>query len=224
MHASFSSSRGADVKSARPPPPSSSSTTSSLSPSSLARKTYLQSLTPTLLHTTLTFAHHPNILITALNGPVLGLSAALVAHSDFIYCTPSTYLLTPFTSLGLLAEGGSSVAFVRRMGIAKANEALIMSRRLGCEELAGCGFVNKVFDAEGEEFQQVVRREIDERLGSHLNKESMVRVKGLIRRPGMGEVERAAVEELTGGVERWVGGGPQKEFGRMARGEKRHKL
>jgi peroxisomal 3,2-trans-enoyl-CoA isomerase len=88
---------------------------------------------------------HPKILITALNGPVIGLSAALLVFSDFIYCTPHTFLLTPFSSLGLVAEGGASRAFVQRLGISKASEALIMSKRISAEELLQVGFVNKIF-------------------------------------------------------------------------------
>jgi peroxisomal 3,2-trans-enoyl-CoA isomerase len=37
-----------------------------------------------------------------MNGPAVGLSAALIAHSDFGYA-PHGYILTPFSSLGLLA-------------------------------------------------------------------------------------------------------------------------
>ncbi|RHZ48576.1 enoyl-CoA hydratase/isomerase family protein [Aspergillus thermomutatus] len=42
------------------------------------------------------FYSHPKILVTALNGPVIGLSAAMIAHSDFIIASLSAYLLTPF--------------------------------------------------------------------------------------------------------------------------------
>lgn len=92
------------------------------------------------------FYSHSKILVTALNGPVVGLSAALSAFSDFIYCAPHTYLLTQFSSLGLVAEGGASRAMVHRMGVSKANEALLMSRRIPASELLACGFVNKIIE------------------------------------------------------------------------------
>jgi len=53
---------------------------------------------------------------------------------------------------------------VRRMGIAKANEALILSLRIPCDELVQCGFVNKVF--EREEFAEKVRAYVRVHLGS----------------------------------------------------------
>ena len=45
---------------------------------------------------------------------------------------------------GLAPEGGSSVTFVNRMGLAKANEALIFGRKLSSEDLERCGFVKYV--------------------------------------------------------------------------------
>jgi peroxisomal 3,2-trans-enoyl-CoA isomerase len=92
----------------------------------------------------------------------------LTGWADFIYAAPHTFLLTPFSSLGLVAEGGASVGFVQRMGLSKANEALIMSKRLSCEELLQCGYINKVFDTkptEQEKFLELVLKEVDDRLG-----------------------------------------------------------
>lgn len=124
--------------------------------------------------------------MTALNGPAVGLSAALIGFSDFIYAAPHAFILTPFTSLGLVAEGGASRGFVQRMGIAKANEALIMSKRITSDELVKCGFVNEIFDTkptEQEKFLELVLKEVDNRLGNHLVSDSMTKIKALIRKP-----------------------------------------
>lgn len=178
-----------------------------------------------------TFYNHPKILVTALNGPAIGLSAALISFSDFIYAAPHAFLLTPFTSLGLVAEGAASMGFVSRLGISKANEALIMSKRITCEELVGTGFVNKVFhevgkgEGEDEKFLGLVLREVEERLsGGHLNAGSLVRVKALIRKPERERLDAQNFAEVMGGLERFVEGVPQEEFRRIASGEKRHKL
>jgi peroxisomal 3,2-trans-enoyl-CoA isomerase len=173
------------------------------------------------------FYTHPKILITALNGPVVGLSAAVIAYSDFIYAAPHTYLLTPFSSLGLVAEGGASKAFVERLGISKANEALLMSKRITCEELVQTGFVNKVFDVspgEDAKFLEMVLAEIDDRLGPHLVPSSLLKIKRLIRKPDMKEQSAQLVEELLGGLEVFEKGIPQQEFMKVATGQKRHKL
>ncbi len=61
------------------------------------RRQWLRNFVSNNLHITHAFYTHPKILITALNGPAIGLSAALIAFSDFIYAMPHTFLLTPFT-------------------------------------------------------------------------------------------------------------------------------
>ncbi|KAI9719872.1 MAG: hypothetical protein M1828_006093 [Chrysothrix sp. TS-e1954] len=222
-------SAGADVTASRPTTDDTAS----------ARKLYTSSFVTNNFHNTHAFYTHPKILITALNGPAVGLSAALIAHSDFIYAAPHAYLLTPFTSLGLVAEGGASVAFVRRLGQSKANEALLTSRRIMCPELVQTGFVNKVFlDGGGDEtsgkgiqsgkFLDAVLAEVDDRFGAreggHLNHESVLGVKRLIRAPGLRDLDVAGSEEVWGGLRMFMRGLPQEEFRRLASGEKRHKL
>ena len=161
------------------------------------------------MNVTEAFYTHPKILVVALNGPVIGLSAALTGWADFIYAAPHTFLLTPFSSLGLVSEGGASVGFVQRMGISKANEALIMSKRLSCEELVHCGYINKVFDTkptEQEKFLELVLTEVDDRLGEHLVPGSLTRIKALIRKPYRDRIDGMGVAEVYGGMEVFMKG------------------
>jgi peroxisomal 3,2-trans-enoyl-CoA isomerase len=192
------------------------------------RRHWLKSFVSNNLFITHAFYTHPKILVTALNGPAVGLSAALIAFSDFIYAAPHTFLLTPFTSLGLVAEGGASVGFVQRLGISKANEALIMSKRITCPELLQCGFVNKIVDVgdknNSDKFLAEVLKEVNDRLGDHLNNSSMIQVKALIQGPNRKALDAQGVSEVFGGLERFMSGIPQEEFRKVASGEKKHKL
>ncbi|KAF2861166.1 ClpP/crotonase [Piedraia hortae CBS 480.64] len=191
-------------------------------------KHWLHSFVANNLNTTQAFYSHPKILVIALNGPAVGLSAALTGFGDFVYCTPHTYLLTPFSSLGLVAEGGASRGFVRRLGIAKANEALIMSKKITCQELVQTGYVNKVFDTKPEEsdkFLELVLNEIDDRLtGGHLVDDSLTKIKELVQRQERESLDRQGVYEVFGGLERFLSGIPQQEFQKVASGAKKHKL
>jgi Delta3-Delta2-enoyl-CoA isomerase len=193
-----------------------------------AHKHWLQNFVSNNLNITQAFYTHPKILVVGLNGPVIGLSAALISFADFIYCTPQTFLLTPFSSLGLVAEGGASRMLVQRLGPARANEALIMSKRITAEELEQSGFVNKVFKEVGKgedaKFRELVMHEVDERLGEHLIGESLTGIKKLIRGPEMDVMDRQNVREVFAGLERFMKGVPQEEFRKIASGEKRHKL
>ncbi|KAH8673623.1 enoyl-CoA hydratase/isomerase [Xylariales sp. PMI_506] len=179
------------------------------------------------LNATHAFYTHPKILVVALNGPVVGLSAALVAFADFIYCTPHTFLLTPFSSLGLVAEGGASRALVQRLGVSKANEALIMSKRISSEELLQTGFVNKIFNTpKGDDlaFRAEVLKEVDDRLGEHLIGSSLIGIKALIRKPERDVLDMQNTTEVFAGLDRFLKGIPQGEFLKIATGQKRHKL
>ncbi|KAK5108807.1 hypothetical protein LTR62_007781 [Meristemomyces frigidus] len=192
-------------------------------------KQWLGSFVANNLNTTRAFYTHPKILVAALNGPAVGLSAALLGFADFVYAAPHTFLLTPFSSLGLVAEGLASRSFVQRLGVAKANEALIMSKRITCPELVQCGFVNKVFDTkpnESDKFLKLVLEEIDERMGdkSVLVPDSMTKIKALIRKPENDILDAQGVAEVFGGLDRFLSGVPQEEFRKIGSGEKKHKL
>lgn len=193
-----------------------------------ARSDIMRGFVSNNLDITRSFYTHPKILVAALNGPTVGLSAALLGFCDFIYAAPHTFLLTPFSSLGLVAEGGASVGLVQRMGLAKANEALIMSRKIPCDELVACGFVTKVFAGKDQNdsagFLKLVLAEIDDKLGDHLNQESLIKIKELIRRPFLEGLEAQGVREVMEGMQRFIIGAPQEEFRKIASGEKRHKL
>ncbi|KAJ5201290.1 hypothetical protein N7449_006093 [Penicillium cf. viridicatum] len=214
-------SAGADVTSIRP---------GSDNASTNVRRELVRGFVANNLDATRAFYTHSKILVAALNGPAVGLSAALVAHADFIYAAPHTFLLTPFSSLGLVAEGGASRAFVERLGIAKANEALIMSKRITCDELVSTGFVNKVITPESgkkddsDGFLKKVLEEVDDRLGTHLNQTSLLKIKELVRRPERELLDRQNGLEAFMGLERFMMGIPQEEFRKLASGEKRHKL
>ncbi|OAA56624.1 peroxisomal-enoyl-isomerase [Niveomyces insectorum RCEF 264] len=191
---------------------------------------WLRSFVANNLNIARAFYTHPKILVVGLNGPVVGLSAALVAFADFVYCTPSTFLLTPFSSLGLVAEGAASLGLIQRLGRAKANEALLMSKRIGSDELLATGFVNAVFDVGHDNnhdhtaFHARVRREIDERLGAHLVGDSLLGIKRLVRGADADRLDLQNVHEVFAGLDRFMTGVPQEEFRKLAAGEKRHKL
>lgn len=102
-----------------------------------------------------------------------------------------------------------------------------MSKRITAEELLQVGFVNKIFNTEKneqEKFLAEVMTEVKDRLGDHLNSDSLVQVKALIRKPERDIMDSQNFSEVMGGLERLAAGIPQEEFRKIASGEKKHKL
>ncbi|PTB46901.1 uncharacterized protein TrAFT101_003661 [Trichoderma asperellum] len=176
------------------------------------------------------FYTHPKILVVGLNGPVVGFPAALISFADFIYARPHAYLLLPFSSLGFAAEGGASRALRDRLGVTKAKEALMMSKRIPSDELLACGFVNKILQplshgskasgADPSEFLQQVLKELDKDLGSHLSDSSLVDIKTQFFQDDRRTYEHTTVQEAYTAVEKMCAGIPQKQMQRIAAARK----
>ncbi|EKM55385.1 uncharacterized protein PHACADRAFT_255976 [Phanerochaete carnosa HHB-10118-sp] len=169
---------------------------------------------------------HRKLLVAAVNGPVIGIAAAYLGHFDFIYCLPSTYLSLPFPMLGVISEAGSSVTFVRRMGSAKANEALIFGKKLVAQELLDAKFVNKIFPEQPvESFHAAVRAQVQNELEG-LDHSACLEVKQLIK-TGLAEsnnLDSVNMRESYAQAARIASGVPRERFGKIARKEIKHKL
>lgn len=105
-----------------------------------------------------------------------------------------------------------------------------MSKRITCDELVATGFVNKVVTAPSGDkedsagFLRSVLAEVEDRLGTHLNQSSLLKIKELVRRPEREILDRQNGLEAFMGLERFMMGVPQEEFRKLASGEKKHKL
>ncbi len=165
--------------------------------------------------------------MVALNGPVVGLPAALIAHADFIYASPQAFLLIPFASLGLAAEGGASRALKERLGIARAKEALLMGKRISSAELLACGFVNKIIPtsspsdgangAAEASFLGQVLAEVERSLSSQLNDASLLDIKEQFCRDERDSLDRTAVKEAYAAAERILAGVPREQLKRISK-------
>jgi enoyl-CoA hydratase/carnithine racemase len=83
-------------------------------------------------------------LVAAVGGAAVGVGATMLLHCDQVIATDSAVLLTPFVSLGLLPEAGSSLIAPRLMGHARAFSLLVMGKPLTAAEAKDAGIVNAV--------------------------------------------------------------------------------
>jgi enoyl-CoA hydratase/carnithine racemase len=73
---------------------------------------------------------YPKLIAAAVNGPAVGIGVTLLLHCDIIHCSPTATFWAPFTRLALVPELCSSVTFRETMGQSKANELLLLGRRI----------------------------------------------------------------------------------------------
>ncbi|KAF8559535.1 ClpP crotonase [Imleria badia] len=165
---------------------------------------------------------HSKVLVAALNGPVM----AFLGNFDFIYALPEAWLYVGFPFLGIVIEGGASVSFINRMGLAKANEVLMFNNKKNAQELLECGFVNKIFPSQPTElFHAAVREHLLCELDG-LDHSSVLTIKALLK-AGMVEKnnpDAVNLRESYAQAERFVTGIPTRRFGMISRKEIKHKL
>lgn len=103
-----------------------------------------------------------------------------------------------------------------------------MSRKITSDRLLQCGFANKIIagkdvnDSAG--FLEKVIEEVKDKLGDHLVPDSLLGIKKLIRAPFDEAIEAQGVREIYAGMDAFSKGVPQKEFAKIASGQKKHKL
>ncbi|EPQ58167.1 ClpP/crotonase [Gloeophyllum trabeum ATCC 11539] len=186
------------------------------------REQFLAMITRTTTDCGQALYSHRKVLIAALNGPVL----AFLGYFDFIYCMPNAWLAVPFTFLGIIAEGGSSVSFVNRMGLAKANEVLLWGRKKNAEELLQCGFINHIFpQQEVSSFHAAVRAKVLDHIDG-LDPTALLTVKRLLRQGlnDKNDPDAVNLRESYAQAERFASGIPAERFQKIARKEIKHKL
>ncbi len=92
-------------------------------------------------------------LVAGVDGIAVGIGATLLLHCDYVVASERTNLSTPFASLGLVPEAGSSLLGPRLMGHARAFAMLAMGRPMPARQAEVVGLVNEVVAPEEVERQ-----------------------------------------------------------------------
>ncbi|EIW85226.1 ClpP crotonase [Coniophora puteana RWD-64-598 SS2] len=191
------------------------------------REQFLHRVAATNTECSHALSSHSKILVAALNGPVMGMMfAALLGNFDFIYSVPEAWLYVGFAFLGISVEGGASVGFVNKMGLARANEVLIFNKKKTAQELESCGFINKIFPSQStESFHASVRQHLLDELDG-LDAAAVLSIRNRIREglKQRNDPDSVTLRESYGQAERFATGIPAVRFGKVSRKEIRHKL
>lgn len=91
-----------------------------------------------------TFIQFKKPIIVAVNGPAVGLGAAILPLCDVVWANEKAWFQTPYTTYGQTPDACASLTFPRIMGVASANEMLLSGRKLTAQEACAKGLVSQV--------------------------------------------------------------------------------
>ena len=141
-------------------------------------------------------------LVLAVNGLGVGIGATLSGLADFVYLAESARLRCPFSTLGLVAEAGSTRTFPALMGRQRAMWFLMASEWMSAAECKDAGLAFDVLPDEG--FLAAVQEKAGQL--ARLPQESLAAAKRLIvddeeraRLKAVIAAENAALAGLSGG-------------------------
>jgi 2-(1,2-epoxy-1,2-dihydrophenyl)acetyl-CoA isomerase len=90
----------------------------------------------------------PIPLVTAVNGPAVGLGCAFALMGDLVVMSEQAYLLFGFSRVGLIPDGGATYLLARTVGRVRAMELLLLDDRISPETALAWGLINRVASAE----------------------------------------------------------------------------
>ena len=89
----------------------------------------------------------PKPVIAAVPGFAAGIGLSYALHSDLLVMADDAFLLSPFTTISLLPDGGANWMLVRQIGYHRAYQMCIESERVSAEKCLQLGLANKVVPA-----------------------------------------------------------------------------
>lgn len=186
---------------------------------------WLQNFAARNLYVTDTFARHSKILICCLNGPAIGLSAAIVLLCDIVYSmNDKVYILFPFSRLGLVTEGGVGVTLPMKLGYNQAMEHLAFSKMIKFDELTKSGIIVENFNMnDTDSFNDAVINHITTKI-QEIHLPSILGIKKVLRQNLERDLSMINTMEVNDSMKFWLKGEPQRRFAKLSQRQRRSKL
>ncbi|EHN01138.1 Eci1p [Saccharomyces cerevisiae x Saccharomyces kudriavzevii VIN7] len=173
------------------------------------------------------FIKHSKVLVCCLNGPAIGLSAALVALCDIVYSmNDKVYLLYPFANLGLVTEGGTAISLPLKFGANTTYERLMFNKPFNYDIMTKSAFISKNFNmpsSNTEAFNAELLKELKGKVeGLYLP--SCLGMKKLLKSNHIGSFNEINSMEVNESLKYWVDGEPLRRFSQLGSKQRKHRL
>ncbi|MEV5829764.1 enoyl-CoA hydratase-related protein [Spirillospora sp. NPDC052242] len=86
----------------------------------------------------------PVPIVSAINGPAVGLGCSLALLSDMAVMAESAHIADPHLQVGLVAGDGGALVLPLIVGLARAKELLFLGRKVSAPDAERLGLVNSV--------------------------------------------------------------------------------
>jgi len=93
-------------------------------------------------------ANIPKPVIAAVPGSAAGIGLSMALQCDLLIMADNAFMLSPFTTISLIPDGGLNWLLVRQLGYRRAFELSILSERIQAERCLELGLANKVVPSE----------------------------------------------------------------------------
>ncbi len=93
-------------------------------------------------------AQMPKPVIAAVPGFAAGIGLSFALTADLVVMADDAFLLSPFTTIALVPDGGANWLLVKQLGYHRAFQLSIECERIGAQRALDLGLINKVVPAD----------------------------------------------------------------------------
>ena len=90
----------------------------------------------------------PKPVIAAIPGSAAGIGLSIALQCDLLIMADNAFMLSPFTTISLVPDGGMNWLLVRQLGYRRAFQLSIESERIAADRCVELGLANKAVPAE----------------------------------------------------------------------------
>lgn len=101
-------------------------------------------------------ASMPKPVIAAIPGSAAGIGLSTALYCDLVIMADNAFLLSPFTTISLVPDGGLNWILVRQLGYHRAYQLSVESERIPAERCVELGLANRAVPAD--ELQSAARK------------------------------------------------------------------